>query len=138
MWGKMRDYFVDDVKPTVLIADDNPEILKTLAPLLRPSFRIVAQANEGVAAFTGIEELHPRLAILDVSMPKMNGFEVARRLNQAQHSTRIVFLTLLTGEEYITEARRWGHGFVTKMRLFSDLPTALQAALKGEFFTSPL
>ena len=110
--------------------------LKSLARLLWPSFTIVAQARDGDAAFRWIKEPRPGLAILDVSMPKMNGFEVARQLNEIQHSMRIVFLTVLTGEEFITEAQRCGHGFVTNMRLYRDLPTALQGALKGEFFIS--
>jgi DNA-binding NarL/FixJ family response regulator len=110
--------------------------LKSLARLLWPSFTIVAQARDGEATFRAIKELRPLLAVLDVSMSKMTGFDVARQLNQAQHSTRVVFLTVQTREEFIAEARRCGHGFVSKMRLSRDLPTALQGALKGEFFTS--
>jgi CheY-like chemotaxis protein len=128
---------LDSLKSTVLIADDNPAILRALADLLRSSFTIVAEARDGEMAISVIKQLRPRLAILDVSMPKMNGFEVARHLSQAQHTTRVVFLTQLTGDEFVEVARRWGHGFVAKMRLDRDLPTGLQAALNGQFFTSP-
>jgi DNA-binding NarL/FixJ family response regulator len=71
-------------------------------------------------------------------MPKMNGMEVARWLSQATHPTKIVFLTLMTGDDFIREAKRYGHGFVAKSRLNSDLVPALYAAIEGEFFVSDL
>jgi CheY-like chemotaxis protein len=124
------------MKTTVLIADDNPEMLKQLAGFLSPLFTVVAQARDGGAALTAIGALSPQIAVLDVSMPVMNGFDVARKLNQAKSSTIVVFCTSLPGEEFIAEARRCGHGYVLKQRLDLDLPAALDAALKGEFFAS--
>jgi DNA-binding NarL/FixJ family response regulator len=73
-----------------------------------------------------------------ISMPKMNGMEVARWLRQATHPTKIVFLTLMRGDDFIREAKRYGHGFVAKSRLNSDLVPALYAAIEGEFFISDL
>jgi len=126
----------DDFQPTVVIADDNPEILKRLARLLQSSFTIVAQAKDGEAAFNAIQELRPQLAILDVSMPKMDGLSVARELAKAQVATRVVFLTNQSGESFVAEARRFGHGYVAKLQLYSDLHPAISAALEGKFFAS--
>ena len=126
----------DDFPPTLVLADDNPEILKRLARLLQPSFTIVAQAKDGYAALNAIHELRPQLAILDVSMPKMDGLAVARELAKAQVPTRVVFLTNKSGENFVTEARRIGHGYVAKLQLYSDLKPALSAALEGKFFAS--
>jgi hypothetical protein len=70
--------------PTVVIADDNREILKVLAKLLRPSYRIVAQAEDGGVALRAIQPHQPQLAILDISMPTMNGLEVAGQLWEAK------------------------------------------------------
>jgi DNA-binding NarL/FixJ family response regulator len=123
---------------TVLIADDNPEMLKHLAGFLSPFFSVVGLAGDGGAALRAIEELCPQLAVLDVSMPVMTGFDVARKLNLAKSSTRVVFCTFMKGEDFIAEARRLGHGYVLKQRLDCDLPAALDAALKGEFFASPM
>ena len=123
--------------PTVVIADDNREILKVVARLLQPSYRIVSQAEDGGAALLAIQAHQPLLAVLDISMPIMTGFEVARQLRAAHSPTKVVFLTLQTSAiELIEEAKRCGNGFVTKMRLYSDLQPALDAALRGEFFVS--
>jgi CheY-like chemotaxis protein len=122
---------------SVVLADDNPRILKMLVELLPPAFSIVAQVDDGELALKAIKELRPRLAILDISMPKMNGLEVAKRLTATKSSTKVVFSTLL-GKEIIDEARRWGHGYVSKMQMHSDLLPAIEGALRDEFFESAL
>jgi DNA-binding NarL/FixJ family response regulator len=124
--------------PTVLIADDNREILKVLAKLLGPSYRIVSTAEDGGTALRAIQTHHPQLAILDISMPIMNGLEVARQLRAIHSSTKVVLLTLQTSIELIEKARHCANGYVVKMRLFNDLFLALEAALRGEFFVSAM
>ena len=109
-----------------------------LASLLQPSHRVVSQAEDGETAFRAIQTHQPELAILDISMPAMNGLEVARRLRAAHSSTKVVFLTLQTSIKLVEEARRHANGYVIKMRLASDLYPALDAALRGEFFVSDL
>jgi DNA-binding NarL/FixJ family response regulator len=109
-----------------------------LASLLQPSHRIIAQAVDGETALRAIQTHQPELAILDISMPAMNGLEVARQLRAAHSSTKVVFLTLQTAIELIDEARQCANGYITKMRLHSDLYHALDAALRGEFFVSDL
>jgi DNA-binding NarL/FixJ family response regulator len=125
-------------QPTVVIADDHPLFLEKVAELIHPSFTILAQAPDGETAFRSITELCPQLPVLDLSMPRMHGIEVARRLSGAQSLTKVVFLTLHTGAEFLTEARHYAHGFVVKSRLYSDLLAALYAALQGKFFASDL
>jgi DNA-binding NarL/FixJ family response regulator len=125
-------------EPTVVIVDDNAAILEAVDNLLSSSFRIVAQVGDGLEAFRAINEHIPQLAVLDISMPKMNGMEVARWLRQAMHPTKIVFLTLMTGDDFIREAKGYGHGFVAKSRLNCDLVPALYAAIEGNFFVSDL
>jgi CheY-like chemotaxis protein len=90
--GLERDDLHMDDEPTVVIADDNAAILEAVDNLLSDSFRIVAQVGDGLEAFRAINEHIPQLAILDISMLKMNGMEVARWLRQATHPTQIVFL----------------------------------------------
>jgi DNA-binding NarL/FixJ family response regulator len=127
-----------DDEPSVVIADDNDAILDVVRDLLSGSFRMVAQVGDGLEAFRAINEHAPQLVVLDISMPKMNGMQVARWLSRATHPTKIVLLTLMTGHDFIRDAKRYGHGFVAKPRLHSDLVPALYAAIEGEFFLSDL
>ena len=113
-------------------------MLAVVARLLNSKFTVVGQAEDGFAALRAIKEVCPQLAILDISMPVMNGLELAKQLKKVQSSTKVVFLSLLVGEEFIFEARGCAHGYVVKMRLYSDLYAALYAALEGNFFTSDL
>jgi DNA-binding NarL/FixJ family response regulator len=71
-------------------------------------------------------------------MPKTNGMEVVRRLSRATHPTQIAFLTLMTVDDFIREAPRYGHGFVAKPRLHSVLVPGLYTAIEGKFFVSDL
>jgi CheY-like chemotaxis protein len=68
---------VNDFKPTVVIADDDPEMLAVVAKLLNSKFTVVGRAGDGFAALRAIKEFRPQLAILDISMPKINGLDVA-------------------------------------------------------------
>ena len=129
---------LDALKPTIVMADDHPQMLELVAEVLRPSFTILAQAEDGDIAFRAITELRPQLAVLDLSMPRMHGIEVAKQLSATRSLTKVVFLTLHAGEEFLSEARRYGHGYVLKSRLHSDLIAALYAALQGGFFASKL
>src|SRR5258708_17305503 len=104
---------------TVVLADDNPKFLEVLARFLQPLFSIVAQVENGDLAFKAIKEFRPQLAILDVSMPKISGFEVARRLMETKSSTKVVFLTFLSCEDFIDAARLCGHGYVAQMLVHS-------------------
>jgi DNA-binding NarL/FixJ family response regulator len=133
--GKREMDFVDE-RPTVVIADASPTILAMVSKLLQRSFSIVAREEDGDRAFEAIKEFHPQLAILDISMRKISGFEVAKRLRENQSTTKIVFLTLISGEDFVREARRCGHGYVTKTRVYTDLLPAVEAALRDEFFAS--
>jgi DNA-binding NarL/FixJ family response regulator len=69
-------------------------------------------------------------------MPKINGLEVARRLIEAKGSTKVVFVTLLAGQEFIDESRRCGHGYVSNMQFHFDLLPAIEDALRDEYFFS--
>jgi len=67
-------------KPTVVIADDHPEMLEAVSHLLQEEFDIVSTVQDGVSALQVATELKPAVVILDISMPKMGGIEVAQEL----------------------------------------------------------
>ena len=88
---------------TLLIADDHPlfrqGVVDTLS--LEEDFRIVGQASNGTEAIERIRALKPRVAILDVNMPGLNGQQVTHQVTSEHLSTRVV---LLTGYDDIEQA----------------------------------
>jgi DNA-binding response OmpR family regulator len=79
--------------PFILLADDDPNIVDSLAPFLeRAGFRVMA-VSDGQSAFEKAQSHHPDLIILDVLMPRMDGRETLRRLRQANVWTPTILLT---------------------------------------------
>ncbi len=127
---------MNDFRPTVVFADDNIRVTEAACALLGSAYDIVRVAADGEEAIRWIRELEPDFAVLDISMPKVDGITVARQLRQAGSSTRVVFVTLIDDDDYIQEARVVGHGYVLKRRLAFDLLIALASARDGSFFCS--
>ena len=122
----------------VLLVDDNKAILARVATVLSPACVVVGSANDGPHAVSAALELQPDVIVLDVSMPGMNGFEVAARLRTAGSSAAVVFLTVHDEEELINAAKEsGGMGFVVKPRISTDLLTAVKEASAGRPFISP-
>lgn len=80
---------------TILLVDDEPNILMALEFLLQRQGYCVERAVNGAQALEKAAALKPGIVVLDVMMPGMDGFEVARRIRQEEglHDTKIVFLT---------------------------------------------
>ena len=79
--------------PSVLIADDNPFILDTLTGRLRRNGHDVIQATNGQEAIDRCTRSKPDVAILDVSMPVMNGLEAAKHLREMMPTLPIILFT---------------------------------------------
>lgn len=122
----------------VLLADDNGEMLKDLRDELSGEFEIAGIASNGEAAIREVVRLDPDVIVLDITMPVMNGIQVASSLRDMQKRTRIVFLTIHEEPEYISAAFSAGAcGYVTKRRLASDLALAVREVFVGHNFLSP-
>ena len=77
----------------ILLVDDEPSIIQLARMYLeRDGFR-VQEANDGEAALESVAKLRPALVVLDVMLPKLDGFEVCRRLRSADNSVAIIMLT---------------------------------------------
>jgi DNA-binding response OmpR family regulator len=79
--------------PSILLADDDPNIVDSLAPFLERAGFHVLSVSDGQAAFEKIQSHHPDLIILDVLMPRMDGRETLRRLRRANVWTPTILLT---------------------------------------------
>ncbi len=125
----------------LIIADDHPifreGLLKSIAQ--DSTFEIIAQTGDGLAALQLIEELKPDIAVLDISMPNLDGLEVVQRIKQGNIPTEFVILTMYKEEEYFDRAMDLGvKGYILKENAISDLLACLKAVARGHFYVSPL
>lgn len=82
-------------RPLVLVADDDRDILQLVSFRLERADYEVVQANDGEEALRLVKELHPDLAVLDLMMPKLNGYEVIREIRRDEE-TKAIPVILLT------------------------------------------
>jgi DNA-binding NarL/FixJ family response regulator len=124
----------------LLIADDHPIVRQGLRQVLEavPNLRIVGEAEDGEMALRMMKELKPDIAILDLNMPKMSGFEVARIIQQKELPVAIIFLTIYSDKEMFNKALNLGaRGYVLKDSAVSDIVSSIRAITRGQCFTSP-
>ncbi|MGA7412258.1 MAG: response regulator transcription factor [Bryobacteraceae bacterium] len=116
----------------VLIADDHPAILEEVRRSLDGDFAVVGAVENGQDALDSVLSLNPVVLVTDISMPILDGLQVASALRIAASRTKIVFLTCHADRAYVEAALSVGaHGYVTKPRIFTDLVPAIHQALMG-------
>ncbi len=126
------------ITPRVVLADDQKDILRSVALTLGNTFTVVGTAENGVGAVDLATKLSPDVLVLDISMPVQNGIEAACHLRALGSTTRVVFLTINTEPEFVEAALFAGaFGYVLKQSLASDLVPAIWAALNGSTYISP-
>jgi len=121
----------------ILLADDHAELLAITGRMVEsdPAFEVVETFTNGQAVVDQVARLNPDVAVLDITMPGLNGIEVAREL--AKLDVRVVFLTVHDDPDYVRSALSTGAvGYVVKDRLATDLLPALREALAGRQFVS--
>lgn len=124
----------------VVIADDHPIFSRGLRQILLgdPTFELIAEAQDGEAALQYIQEQGPDVAVLDIDMPKMDGFDVVRAMQKRRLSSAIIFLTMHKDEELFNGAINLGvRGYVLKESAFSELVESIKAVAAGRHFVSP-
>jgi two-component system response regulator NreC len=120
----------------VLLADDHEIVRQGLRVLLeREGFQVVGEAANGHDAVKLCEANHPEIAILDLSMPLLNGVDAEREIMKSNPRTKVVLLTMHTEYHLILESLRAGvTGYVLKTKAASELVQALRAVCRGEMF----
>lgn len=124
----------------VLIADDHPIFRRGLREVIEADagLTVVGEAENGIAALTLIETLRPDVAVLDIDMPQLNGFEAAREIKRKHIAVEIVFLTMHKDEGMLNEALATGvRGYVLKDSAVSDIATGIRHVARGEHYVSP-
>src|SRR3954452_17718653 len=119
---------------TCVIADDHPAMLTAVAEILaRSGFDVLGRARDGAEAIALIEQHRPRIALVDVRMPRLTGIEGASRAETSAPETAIVFYTASGDRALLSEALDVGaRGFVLKEAPLSDLVRAVERVAGGE------
>ena len=145
LWISARVGFINewsDVplnKLRVVIAEDNPAVLRQLVLLLAAEFDVVATAENGLLALKHIRQRNPDVVVLDLKMPILDGAEVARQINGSLSAPAIVICSVETDPEIVAAAQQAGAlGYVFKTSMARDLVVAVKAAARGEIFVSVL
>ena len=124
-------------RPSVVLADDNDLLLGRVVGLLAKEFDIVGLVSNGRDLLELVDRFHPDLIVSDITMPNMDGLEMARHLHEAGATTKIVFLTVHDDSDYLRESFSVGAtGYVIKDKLMSDLLQAVHEVLAGGRFVS--
>jgi two-component system response regulator NreC len=124
----------------VLLADDHGIVRRGLKSLLesQPGLVVVGEAADGLEALRLCTETTPDILILDIAMPKMNGIDVAARVQKLDHAPRVIVLSMHTDESYIIRALAAGaRGYLLKDATDEDLLPALRSVVAGKPFFSP-
>ncbi len=124
----------------IAIADDHPIVRKGLRQIIeeQPDLTVVAEAGDGAAGLALIRELRPDVAILDLHMPKLDGFAVAQEIRKSDLPVSIIFLTIHAEVDFLHRAFEiGGKGYVLKDSALVDIVNAVNSVAAGIPFVSP-
>jgi DNA-binding NarL/FixJ family response regulator len=127
-------------KIQIVLADDHPIVLDGLRNLIRAEddFELVGEAASGLAALKTIREKRPDVAVLDISMPELNGIVLSRRLAGEMPELRLLVLTLHEDRAYLNQAIEAGvRGYVLKRSAVENLVQAIRAVMVGGLYIDP-
>ncbi len=124
---------------TILIADDHALVRSGLRHVLETDGKYhLVEAEHGGRAWDLIRSEKPTIAILDIDMPELSGYEVAQRVREAALPVSIVFLTMHNDEHLFNKALDAGaKGYVLKENTVSDLLECVKAVAAGKHYLSP-
>ena len=117
----------------ILLADDFAPWRSQVRSFLQSETKWkIFEACDGLEAVQKTVELHPDIVLLDISMPRLNGIDAARRICQLLPDSKIIILTQNADEDLMTAALEAGAlAYVLKVEMTTDLIPAIQAALRA-------
>lgn len=123
----------------ILLADDHKIFRQGVRSILeREGFRVEGEAADGHAAVEVAAQVRPDVAVLDLTMPLLNGLDAARQIARIAPHTRTILLTMHTEGPYVTNALQAGiRGYVLKSQAAEDLVHAIREVQRGAIYLSP-
>lgn len=123
----------------VLLADDHLLIAEGIQKLLEPEFEFVGIVADGRSLVAAVTKLQPDIAIVDISLPLLNGLDASRHIKKEHPDVKIIVLTMHSEPTFVEQAFRVGaSGYVLKQSVGSELVQAIHEVLKGNTFISPM
>jgi DNA-binding NarL/FixJ family response regulator len=124
---------------TVILAEDHTLVRAGIRALLESlgTVEILAETGDGKEALALVEGRRPDLLLLDLTLPGLNGLEVAERLRRSGSTTRILVLSMHAGPEYVASALEAGaSGYLIKDSAVPELANAIDTVLVGREYLS--
>ena len=122
----------------ILVVEDHVPFRRAICTALqrRAEFQTI-EAADGWEAVQKAEELQPDVILLDINLPKLHGFEVAKQIRRLAPHARLLFLSQESAPDIVREALSLGaHGYIQKISAATDLLPAIDAVLGGQRFVS--
>ncbi|TAG55505.1 MAG: DNA-binding response regulator [Cytophagales bacterium] len=123
---------------SVIIADDHPFLLRGTKHFLESnSFNVIGAYTNSIEALNSILAKKPTLAILDISMPGMDGLELAQKLTDNHSKTKIILLTMHNDLSIFNKAKSIGvNGYILKEFVETELITCIKNVLSSDYYFS--
>lgn len=125
--------------PRVVIVDDHTLLTEALRRLLEPDCEVVGTYDDPRAFLRDVTRVRPDVAVLDISMPSLNGLDAARELHRVLPSARIIFLTMNEDADVAAEAFRAGaSAYLLKRSAAAELKAAVADVMNQRYYITPL
>ena len=124
---------------TLMIVDDHAIVREGLCAMLEnvPNLRVICEASDGETAVQLAQQLQPRIVLMDISMPRMDGLEATARIKRAQPQMTVIILTMHRTESHVLQAIRAGaSGYLLKDSPRRDVLETIRAVSSGEVLIS--
>lgn len=123
----------------LVVADDHEIVRKGLMQIITasPEIKVLAEAGDGETALKQIEELRPGIALLDINLPRLTGFDLILKIEEKKLPVKVIFLTMHEEEEMFNEAMDLGaQGYLLKESAVSEIVEAIKRVAAGHSYIS--